>query len=289
MKTILITGINGFLGSHLAKNLSQNFSIIGLEYSLDNLERIQNCGYKVYSSSENLENIFKENKIFAIIYAATLYRRNKSVLIESLIQTNIMLPVKLYELAEKHSCTIFLNIDTFFNDPQHKYNYLSDYTLSKKQVIEWLKLTANRCKLVNMKIFHMYGENDAISKFIPQMIHRLENNDKSIDLTSGDQKRDFIYIDDVVNAFLVILKNEKKIPSKFIEFHIGTGNSVSIKNLMIVLKKLTKSTSLLNFGKIPHIEGEIMDSKANNNNLLKLGWTNEFNLNKGLLRLIKQL
>jgi nucleoside-diphosphate-sugar epimerase len=288
MKTILITGINGFLGSHLAKNLSKNFNIIGLEYSLDNLDRIQNCGYKVYSSIENFENIFKENKIFAIIHAATLYRRNKSISIESLIQTNIMLPVKLYELAEKHSCTFFLNIDTFFNDPQHKYNYLSDYTLSKKQVIEWLKLTASKCKLVNMKIFHMYGENDAISKFISQMIHRLENNDKSIDLTSGDQKRDFIYIDDVVNAFSVILKNEKKIPSKFIEFQIGTGNSVSIKNLMIVLKKLTKSTSLLNFGKIPHIEGEIMDSKANNNDLLKLGWTNEFNLNKGLLRLIKQ-
>ena len=289
MKTILITGINGFLGSHLAKNLSHNFNIIGLEYSLDNLDRIQNCGYKVYSSSENFENIFKENKIFAIIHAATLYRRNKSVLIESLIQTNIMLPLKLYELAEKHSCTIFFNIDTFFNDPKHKYNYLSDYTLSKKQVIEWLKLTANRCKLVNMKIFHMYGENDAITKFIPQMIYRLENNDKSIDLTSGDQKRDFIYIDDVVNAFSIILKNEKKIPSKFIEFQVGNGNSVSIKNLMIVLKKLTKSTSLLNFGKIPHIEGEIMDSKANNNDLLKLGWTNKFNLNKGLLRLIKQI
>ena len=48
MKTILITGINGFLGSHLAKTLSEKYNIIGLEYSLENLFRIAECNYKVY-------------------------------------------------------------------------------------------------------------------------------------------------------------------------------------------------------------------------------------------------
>jgi len=41
MKTILITGINGFLGSHLAKALSSEYNIIGLEYSIENLFRVR--------------------------------------------------------------------------------------------------------------------------------------------------------------------------------------------------------------------------------------------------------
>ena len=41
MKTILITGINGFLGSHLAKGLSKDYKIVGLEYSVRNLFRLK--------------------------------------------------------------------------------------------------------------------------------------------------------------------------------------------------------------------------------------------------------
>jgi nucleoside-diphosphate-sugar epimerase len=51
-KKILITGINGFLGSHLAKHLKNNFEVVGLEYSIDNLYRIKNDGFMVYESNE---------------------------------------------------------------------------------------------------------------------------------------------------------------------------------------------------------------------------------------------
>lgn len=59
MKTILITGINGFLGSHLAKALSADYNIVGLEYSLENLFRMEGSNIKIYSSKEDLEKIFK--------------------------------------------------------------------------------------------------------------------------------------------------------------------------------------------------------------------------------------
>ena len=64
MKTILITGINGFLGSHLAKRLSSNFKIIGLEFLLDNLFRLENTSFKVYATENNKwEEVFKENTL----------------------------------------------------------------------------------------------------------------------------------------------------------------------------------------------------------------------------------
>ena len=74
MKTILITGINGFLGSHLAKGLSKDYKIVGLEYSVRNLFRLKDYSFKVYSSDDEIDTIFNEDEIFAIIHAATVYR-----------------------------------------------------------------------------------------------------------------------------------------------------------------------------------------------------------------------
>ena len=63
MSTVLITGINGFLGSNLAKMLSSKFKVIGLEYSLDNLFRLNNTSFKIYStSSSEWKKLFKENE-----------------------------------------------------------------------------------------------------------------------------------------------------------------------------------------------------------------------------------
>lgn len=286
MKTILITGINGFLGSNLAKILCNEYKVIGIEYSIKNLYRLKSYYFKVYSSSINLEDIFKENKIYAIIHAATLYRRDNTESFEALIETNILLPVKLYELANMYNCEIFLNTDSFFNSPEYNYSYLPDYTLTKKQVIEWLSLIQKTCKLVNMKVFHMYGPGDNSNKFIPSLIEKISNNFPSIDLTPGDQKRDFIFIEDVVSAFQYVLGNSEK--CNFSEFQIGTGNATSIKMLLNLIKEITKSNSNLNFGSLDYRKNEIMFSVANINNLKELGWLPKNSLKQGLIKTIQK-
>ncbi len=286
MKTILITGINGFLGSHLAKALSVEYNIIGIEYSLENLFRLEEYDFKIYSSKNDIEQIFKEELIFAVIHAATIYRRNSNDPIEALINTNIILPVKLYELAGKYNCQLFLNTDTFFNDSKYSSSYLPDYTLSKKQVLEWIKLLSGPCKLVNMKIFHMYGPGDAPDKFIPQMIVRLKMHEKNIYTTLGEQTRDFIYIDDVVNAYKVILERNDIIPN-FQEFQVGTGNSLSIKEFLLMLQSMTNSNSKLCFGSLPYSPNEIMASCAENSNLISLSWIPEFTIQKGITAMLK--
>lgn len=286
MKTILITGINGFLGSHLAKTLASEYKIIGMEYSLDNLFRVKACGFKIYSSETDLERIFTENKIFTIIHAATVYRRDNTVSIDKLIKTNILLPTNLYELADKHNCKLFINTDTFFNDPESNYNYLPDYTLSKKHVLEWLKLITNRCKLVNMKLFHMYGSDDASNKFIPQIISSLKNNLPFLDVTPGEQTRDFIYIDDVVSAYQVVIRKYLQLHGTYHSFQVATNNSVSIKELILHLKVITGSSTILNFGAIPYRENELMKSKADNSTLCALGWKPKYTIKEGLQEII---
>ena len=289
-KKILITGINGFLGSHLAKYLKSSFEVIGLEYSLNNLFRIESEKFKVYDVvNKPLENIFIENEIYAVIHVATIYRR-KSEPLHNLLKTNILLPVNLLELSNKYNVSLFLNTDSFFNSSKNSYSYLSDYTLSKKHTLDWIKLISNSsiCKIVNMKIFHMFGENDSPSKFIPYLMDKILRDEKSIDMTPGLQSRDFIYVNDVISAFETVLKNEVKL-TNYQEYEVGSGKSFSIKHLAELIKKISKSNTELNFGAIPYRKGEIMESVCNNQKLVELGWTSRFSLNVGLSKIIKNL
>ena len=200
------------------------------------------------------------------------------------------MPVNLLELSNKYNVSLFLNTDSFFNSSKNSYSYLSDYTLSKKHTLDWIKLISNSsiCKIVNMKIFHMFGENDSPSKFIPHLIDTILREETFIDMTPGLQTRDFIYVNDVVSAFETVLKNELKL-TNYQEYEVGSGKSFSIKHLAELIQKISKSKTNLNFGAIPYRKGEIMESVCNNKKLIELGWTSNFSLNVGLSKIIENL
>lgn len=289
-KKILITGINGFLGSHLAKHLKSNFEVIGLEYSLENLYRIASEDFKVYSTNDTiLETIFKENEFYAVIHVATVYKRQYEPIF-NLLNTNINLPVQLLELSGKYDVNLFLNTDSFFNNPSYSYSYLSDYTLSKKHALEWIKhlSISSKCKVANMKVFHMFGEHDAPSKFIPFLIDKIKNNEPILDLTPGTQTRDFVYIKDVVTSFECILNSFSAL-KEYQEFEVGTGVSYTVKELALLIKEITNSKTQLNFGGIPFRKGEIMESKCNIVSLKNLGWEPSFNLQSALKNCINNV
>ena len=282
-KKILITGINGFLGSYLAKHLKSNFEIIGLEYSLANLHRIESDNFKMYSMNDNsLEPIFEENNLYAVLHVATIYRKQNESIFD-LLNTNINLPVQLLELSNKNNVSIFLNTDSFFNNSKYSYSYLSDYTLSKKHSLEWLELLSgsSSCKVVNMKVFHMYGEKDSPSKFIPYLINKIKRNEPNLDLTPGLQTRDFIYVKDVVSAFEYAISSFDNL-IQYQEFQVGTGLSCTIKDLAIAIKEITNSSTVLNFGGLAYRDGEIMESKVDDFGLKKIGWHSNYTLNEGL-------
>jgi len=287
MKTVLITGINGFLGSRLAIRLQAHYNVIGLGSGNKNLNRLPENRFKVYSATEPLEPIFTENEVYAVIHAATVYRRNDEP-IEKLIRTNVLLPVELYDLSNKYNTKLFLNTDSFFNNPQFDYKYLVDYTLSKKHSIEWLKIMQqDKCHLINMKVFHMYGKNDGPGKFIPKLLSDIRSNMPVVNLTPGEQKRDFIYVEDAVSAYEIVLEQADSLASGFLEFHLGMGFSISIKDLALTMAEVTQSTSNLNFGAFDYRENEIMDSVADNKSLINLGWNPAFDLKAGLTELLQ--
>ena len=285
MKTILITGINGFLGGHLAKMLSSYYAVIGIARTPNFID--ENYSIKVYTPDQ-LEKIFEENTISGVIHTATVYGRGHES-IEAILLTNVILPLNIYELCKKFKTNIFINTDTFFNNPQYKYQYLPGYTLSKKQVWEWLKLIAGECKLVNMKLFHLYGPGDSKVKFVTSILSNLKENKEEINLTQCNQTRDFIYVSDAVNAYKILLDKSGELQDMISEFELGTGIETSVKEFMNTAKEISNSSSKLNFGALPYRENEIMNSKATVKPLLDLGWRPEYSIPQGIKNIFQSM
>jgi CDP-paratose synthetase len=280
MQTILITGINGFLGSHLAKAFSNVYDIIGLEYGLDNLHRIKDCNYKVYDVRQGIpKTVFTEQHIDIIIHAATFYgRENESA--KDLAAANLFIPFELLDLCINYKCSLFINTDTVLD------RFISTYALTKRHFQEWLYLRKNEIKVINMQLEHFYGPGASENNFISSMMKRLLQNEPFIDLTAAEQKRDFVFIEDVVNAYQAVLYNLINLEGKYLDFEVANGNLIPIRELLLLMKNLTDSNTKLNFGAIPYRANELMESTSNNAALRNLGWQPKTNIKEGLIEIL---
>lgn len=289
MAKILLTGATGFLGAHLLDGLLEktDYEIIILKRSFSNTFRIdealKNTRVKFYNIDESdLETIFKENNIETILHCATNYGRNNGEIL-NVVQSNLMLPLTLLQLAIKYGTKTFINSDTVIDK---KVNH---YSLSKKQFLDWLKDGSSQINCINVALEHFYGAFDNKTKFTTYIIKSLLDDAEKIDLTKGEQKRYFIYIDDVVEAFLTILKNVDKFEKSFTSFEVSTEDNITIKDFVLLAKDLTKNTNTkLNFGAISYRENELMNCKTDISELKKLGWTPKVDVREGLARTIKE-
>jgi nucleoside-diphosphate-sugar epimerase len=196
-----------------------------------------------------------------------------------------MFGLKLLEESVNANVKAFINTDTLLD------RNINSYALSKAQLVEWMKFltTKNITKMINVKIEHMYGPFDDENKFIYWLINQLKQNVEKIDLTSGIQKRDFIYIDDIVSAYGTIIKNIDTF-SNFKEFELGTGNSIEVKQFIDKIVQLLeikqKVFTKLNFGAIIYRDNENMNMQADIAKLEELGWKPKVSIEDGIKNII---
>ena len=106
-----------------------------------------------------------------------------------------------------------------------------------------------------------------------------------MNLTHGNQLRDFIYIKDVIEAIVIICNNISEITP--IDIEIGSGILVSIKDFVLKLYKLANSNVKLNFGVIQDNINQFDIPAANIKILNNLNWKPNYNLDDGLVETIK--
>ena len=193
MKTLLLTGATGFLGSNLLKAfINKVDEIIVLKRSTSKIDRIvdfiDNEKIKYYDIDvSSINDIFSNHNIDFIIHTACSYGR-KGESLNNIINTNTIFGTQILEAAVNNNVQLFINTDSLL--PRD----INIYSLSKAQFTDWLRFYSDKIKVVNFKIEHMYGPGDDDNKFIYWLIKQMKSNKVNrIPLTSGVQK-EILYI-----------------------------------------------------------------------------------------------
>lgn len=277
---LFLTGGSGFLGSNLLRKLIaldfQVFVLLRPRSSMARIEDLRGKFVPVQMDGPDIENLFATEKISAIIHCATNYGREKQVPLD-ILEANLTLPLKLLQLGSDSRVQCFINTDTVLD------KRVSNYALSKRHLRDWLHSYSDRMTCVNVALEHFYGPGDNPSKFVTWIIQSLIKGVPTIKLTKGEQKRDFIHIDDAAAAFICILQDSLKKEKGFFHYEIGSGRLVSIADFVLLIKHLVGNTGTsLDFGAIPYRENEVMASKVDLTGVQRLGWTPAIELEAGL-------
>lgn len=286
MKRILLTGATGFLGSKLLARLLSPphvYEVTILKRSFSDTWRIGSLLSQVRSfdlDKVGISDVFDGATYDVILHCATDYGR-KAVPRSDVIESNLMLPLRLLETGLDHGVRTFINTDTMLD------KNVSDYTLSKRQFREWLNSASSQVAGVNMVLEHFFGPGDDYSKFVAHIIRSLVRGVPSIPLTAGHQKRDFIYVDDVVDAFICVLEKTCDQSPGYQEYEVGSGVTISVRELVTLAKSICgNQVTRLDFGAIPYRSNEPMDVQVDASRLHALGWRVCCNLHEGLQRTI---
>ena len=284
MSRSIITGATGYLGSHLVASLLEHgYTIlcpIVRQLPIAYLEPFEERVSLLYTDEQNYTTKITDFAADIVMHTACRYERDGTTL-EELLDANLLFPLKImYTIAQqKEKKPLWLNTDTALD------KYLNGYALSKHHFAEWGKYYSQKgdFTFVNVMLEQFYGEGDSGSKFIPFLLNKMKN-DEPIDLTDGEQRRDFIYVDDVVAAFMFLAKKEL---TGFHEIPLGTGEAPQVRKVVEYLKEITESHSELRFGAIPRRENEPECLMADMKLLEGLGFRCQYDWKSGLEKTIQ--
>jgi len=281
-KKILVTGGNGFLGRNFINKL---VALKAEVHSFDILINLHNPRVENHQIDLTNETLLKE-KVNAIQphivfhLAASLNRTRDFSKANNLFKTNLTSTINLLNALENVSYENFIFVSTseiyggsLIQSPFKEYDDFvpaSPYSLSKYCAEISVKTHSSiyAKNFTILRLFNFYGKNMPKSFFLPQLIEKLENN-IDFDMTLGEQKRDFISVNDVCQAMLLACSKKAYLQT----FNVCSGEGKSLKTLALEFKKLLNSNSRINFGAIPYRKNEVWDMTGDNSRIKDaLGW-----------------
>lgn len=302
MKNILITGGAGFVGSHLAERLLKegwNIAIIDNLSSgkLDNLKKIEKQFKFINLDIRDLDELKKLNlKADVIVHlAAQIYVEQSVLNPQETFDINSKGTQNMLEFAKQRgikkfifasSSAVYGNVNKENISEEEALNPISPYGKSKLMAEEELALFNKLYEMTttSLRFFNIYGLRQNINSpytgVITKFFETIKNGDKPIIYGDGKQTRDFIYVEDVVEGIIKSINlNDKKNHI----YNVGTGKTVSINNLLDLIKTLSGKRGKISPLHKPKREGDILLSGADIAKIKKeLGFMPKYTIKQGL-------
>ncbi len=305
-KIFLVTGGTGFIGANICELLVKSNHKVKIfdNNSRGSMNKIKKIKNKIKFIRGDIRNKQLLNKVLkntdAVIHLAyvngTKHFYNKPVVvldiavkgILNIIETCIKNKVKELYLASSSEVyqtpdkiptdeTEPLKIPNIFNP---RYSYGGGKILTELMGIHYGKKYFK--KLVIFRPHNVYGPNMGYDHVIPEFINRFKSKkSKNFKIQgTGSEIRSFIYIEDFIDAFNLILKRGKHLNI----YNIGTNEKIKIKNLAYKLSKILKKK--ITIKKTSPAEGGTKIRVPNINKIKRLGFKAKFSLDRGLRKII---
>lgn len=296
-KVALVTGATGFVGSHLTRRLVNEgwdvHTIIRPQSSLDSIQDIienltvhKHCG-----TTERMHDIVAEAKPVVVFHLASLFlAQHQARDIEPLIKSNILFGTQLLEAMVTNRVYRLINTGTswqHYNDED--YNPACLYAATKQAFETILKfyLETTPLKAITLKLFDTYGPDDQRPKLF-NLLKKATEEHKPLVMSPGEQLISVVYIDDVVNAFILsaerLLTNEGR---QYEDYAVSYEKPMKLKDLVEIYQKVTGKSLTIEWGGRSYRPREVMVPWRKGK--LLPGWTPKICLEDGIKRLSKPL
>lgn len=259
MADILVTGANGFIGSHLVKSLKENV----LKCDIGNEKNI-------ISPKESLRQIYK-SKVSKVYHLGAISATTETN-IELISNTNISFSSALLEacllkdipFVYASSASVYGIGESGFSE-QVMGNPMNYYAISKMSfdMLAMQKIVDNPdSKIIGLRYFNVYGSNEDHKKEMSSPVHKFlqQSRKGSIKIFKGSEhfKRDFIHVKDVVD----ITRKSIAFPSGI--YNVGTGKERSFLEVAKIISKIT-GASIEEIEFPDHLIGKYQDFTCSDN------------------------
>lgn len=254
-----MTGGTGFLGTHLRQHLREKQVRLCVASRRDGGD---------ITKRDEVRLLVEKSRPDVIIHLATEYHYEPDAAESALmLAVNLGGVVNLLEAAREAGLNpFFINTGSCFVyaenresvDERAKTRPNTFYALTKLYAEEALDYYSAvfGVRAVSLRLFTPYGPGDHARRVIPQMVRALKDRVPLL-MTSGEQRWDFIHVDDICRAYLSAIDRADAFTGHEI-FNIGSGRAVKIRNIASRLEELAGVTGKFQWGKLPLRRGEVM-------------------------------
>lgn len=261
-KNFLITGGAGFIGSHLAEELSKKNRVVVIDNLSQGNKLLLNKNIEVVIGdvrdinllrrySKGINSIFHFAAIIGVDIVSKSKIENMDVEFDGIKNIcKIAEQFKIKKIIYSSTSGVYGKLN-YSNkvDEESIVAPVSGYAIAKRACEIYLKnfqkKTGFNCAAI--RLFNVYGKKQDKRMVIPRFVYNAKKNSVIKIYGDGKQTRDFTYIDDCIRSFILL---EEKIKGYEI-FNLSKGDQTSIKNLAIKIKKLFNSKSNLKLIKVP--------------------------------------